>query len=194
MPRTESEPVLQLSADGGGVELLRHWNEHRAWRFTCRNLSRGADTSDLGHGRTALDPHQDFMTLSDAIHAISPDGEWISWSVLEVHPDYKQQVWQLRQQTIETADESRCRFARKQDSQWAEACSQPLQKILSVKSEQLSGTAILPGSTLDSILGASIAVIEHLRKVPMSPDEIREFETTMIRVLEKRRTGHPERS
>jgi hypothetical protein len=190
MPHRESERVLQLSADAGGVDFFRHWNEHRAWRFTYKNSSHMIDSPELVHGRATPDPPYDFLTLSEAIHALSPDGEWVSWSVLDVHPEYKQQIWQLRKQTIETAAEGRWKFARKQDSQWAHACGQPLPG----RSEQLSGPAIHPGSTLDTILGASIAVIEHLRKVPMSPDEIREFETTMIRVLEKRKTVHPERS
>jgi hypothetical protein len=196
MPNRELESVLQLSADGSRVELFRHWNEHRAWRFTYGNRSRGLDGSDLNHGRTAPDPvtHRDFLTLGDAIHTLSPDGEWVSWSVLEVHPDYKQQVWQLREQILKSADEGRRRAARKQDSQWAEACGQRISGIRPGKTEQLSQTAIPPETTHDLILGASIAIIEHLRKVPMSAEEIREFEATMSRVLERRKTERLEHS
>ena len=95
MTNRESEHVLELSADGGGVDFIRHWNEHRAWRFMYKNLSPGAGSSDRDQGRTPHDPDHphDFLTLGDAIHAFSPDGAWVAWSALDVHPDYREQVW-----------------------------------------------------------------------------------------------------
>ena len=196
MAKRESERVLQLATDGGKVEVIRYWNEHRAWRFNYKTVSGSATSSSLDYGRDPQDPDHphDFLTLGDAIHAFSPDGDWVSWSVPEVHPDYRQQVWELREQVLETADEGCQKFARQHDSQWTQACGERLAKNRHEMSEQHHEHVILPGSTLDSILGASLAVIEHLRKAPLSAEEISEFERTMIRVLEKRKAERPERS
>ena len=195
MTNDQSERVLTLTDVEGSVELIRHWNEHRAWRFIYKIQGRGVTNPALDFGRASQDPDHphDFLTLGDAIHACSPGGEWVSWSVLDVHPDYRLQVWEVREQVIETADEGRQKIARRHDSQWSKACGRPLSRNHIENSEQLSENPIAPGSALDLILGASIAVIEHLHKAPMSAEEISEFETAMIRVIQKRnadRLGH----
>lgn len=189
MMNRESERVLQLSADGDGVDFIRHWNEHRAWRFNYRILPSAAGSSKRDFGRTPYDPNHphDFLTLGDAIHACSPDGAWISWSVLEIHPDYREQLWQLREDTIEMARDGDRKMARQQDSQWAKACGHPGTKLHPGPTGQLRESSITPGSVLDMILGASLAVIEQVRNVPMSDEEAGEFEAKLIRSLEQRK-------
>lgn len=140
MPNLEPELLLCLLAEGGGVEILRWPEADGSWRFSYRSMGcSGFDRSDFFEdeesvvGPTVPEPPvrtlpANFSTVEEAIVNCSSDGSWVRWSVFEIHPDYIQNIWQLRERTIESAEESRARNARSVDGEWADACGYKLPK------------------------------------------------------------------
>lgn len=195
MPSPEPECVFRMGVEGGGVDFFRQWNFDGAWRFTFKGSSGGIEIDDDWKTWSSTDTETPgvYMTLDDAIAGFSSDGDWVHWSVINVHPDYKEYVWQLRERTIESANGQSAKRARKRDHVWAKKCGQRVPKSVLKTTAKPMPIVVRPGGTLDQILGTSIAVMEHLRKEPLSEEEVSEFEATMIRVLETRRSEHRKR-
>ena len=187
MPSENPESILKMGVEGGGVEFFREWNSDGAWRFTFKGSSMGFDLDEEWRSFDSNDRIGPgfYVTLNDAIAGFSTDGDWVHWSPIKVHPDYKELVWQLRVSTLSSLGDVRPDRRGYQDRRWARICGQRV-STERPNSDRPSSIIVRPGGTLDWILGASIAVFEHLRKVPMSTEEVAEFEATMIRVLEKR--------
>jgi hypothetical protein len=191
-PRSPSTPVpeliLELGAEGGGVDFFRQLGGDGLWRFAFKCLGGGFDESDFSEDWTQAvpKPSEVYLTIDDAIGKFSTNGNWILWTPTEVHADFKRHVWKLREKTIKACDERTAGFARARDHVWARKCDQKTPASALKKAGKPRPIIVRPGGTLDMVLGVSIAIFEHLRKEPMSTEETAEFEATVIKVLEMR--------
>lgn len=196
MPSEQPECVFEMGVEGGGVQFFRQWTADDAWCYTFKGLSGGFDRADFDEDWTPPPPRppQIFMTLDDAIAGFSSDGDWVHWYPTRVHPDFKEHVWLLRERTIASFEKGRDPSARRDDTRWARICGRRLPKSPARENAKPSRIIVRPGGTLDMVLGCAIATIEHLRKAPMSDEEISEFEANMVRVLEARKAEQRERT
>ncbi len=139
MPNQKPERILRLATEGGGVDFFRHQASDGAWRFTIEALGGGFDRSDFDEDWTPSPPTPPkfFMTIEDAIWCESSDGYWVCWQVLEIHPDFKQHVWQLRERIIESSEDQQAIHARERDYAWAEACGRKFPQSLPKKTTKL---------------------------------------------------------
>jgi hypothetical protein len=189
MSENRPELILHMGVEGGGVSVTRRLGSDGAWRFDYHGSSMLIDPDEEWIGFNSVNSKQPngYVTLEDAIAGFSSHGDWVRWSPIEVHADYKDHVWKLRERIIASRNDSERTGRPYLEKRWARACGKRFPLDRPNPAVDTAGIVVRPGGPLDLILGASIAVLEHLRKEPMSVAEVAEFEASMISVLERRK-------
>ncbi len=115
------ELVLNIGCEGGGAEVYRTPLASGGFQFHVEGNSMFLDENDDEAWRDWK--KEPVETIQAALRSISPDGSWIYFFPIMVHPEYGKAVWQCFEEALRArandSDERRHRSRQK----WLAACS-----------------------------------------------------------------------
>lgn len=127
--RAAKELVLSLGFEGGGSDFYREVNPKGQVRFSQKSNNGGFDISDFVDDGASTPPTpkrrartEKYASLELALAAEGLDGIWITAYPENVHPDFQNDVWDLRQRLLSESDPSRVEDAEHSDLMWARVC------------------------------------------------------------------------
>lgn len=81
----EKELILKLGVEGGGATIFRTPLGSGSWHFHVESGSISAEDIDDWHYWR----REPVGTIEEALESIGKDGDWIYWSPITIHPEYR---------------------------------------------------------------------------------------------------------
>ena len=102
MPAFRSELILNLGVEGGAADIRREKASDGTWVFFCKTFSGGFDLSEFESAETPRKrlESKTFARLEGALEAFAGGAEWVFYFPTKVHPDFRDEVWELREQSL----------------------------------------------------------------------------------------------
>lgn len=106
MPEKQPESILLLAAEGGGFHFFRQQQSDGTSSFSVKTYGCGFDVADceqeFANSPSNAAIAESFATLEEAVQSSFPNGVWVLFQLLEIHPDVEEAMWRLRERTIQS--------------------------------------------------------------------------------------------
>lgn len=117
---SEKEKVLEIGVEGGGATIFRTPLDAGGWLFHVEGTSMCLDENDDEDWRSwTSEPVQ---TIREALRSVAADGSWVFFHPISVHPEYRNTVWELAQETVTNLPEERRRMWKDRSRNWQRLC------------------------------------------------------------------------
>ena len=116
----EKEKVLELGVEGGGATIFRTPLDSGGWQFHVEGSSMYLDENDDEDWRSwTSEPVQ---TIREALRSVAEDGSWVFFHPISVHPEYRNIVWELAQETARNLPGTTPQAVERSEPELASAC------------------------------------------------------------------------
>ena len=124
MPASKSELIINLGVEGGAADVRRAMSADGTSTFLLRTYGGGFDLSEFEHDSPAKKQTQNrtFTSLQAALEAFSGGSEWVLYYPTSIHRDFRDEVWELREQCLARIERSDGDFHRHINGQWQQLC------------------------------------------------------------------------
>ena len=116
----EKEKVLEIGVEGGGATIYRTPLEAGGWQFHVEGTSMYLDENDDEGWRSWT--REPVQTIREALLAVAEDGSWVFFYPISVHPECRNSVWELVQETASKLPVERRRMWEGQSRNWQRLC------------------------------------------------------------------------
>jgi hypothetical protein len=116
----EKEKVLEIGVEGGGATIFRTPLRTGGWQFHVEGTSMFLDENDDEDWRSWTS--EPVNTIQEAMQSVARDGSWVLFHPISVHPEYRNTVWELVQETEGKLPEERRRKCKNRSENWQHLC------------------------------------------------------------------------
>jgi hypothetical protein len=120
MVQLRSQRILHLAVEGGAAYIRGKKATDGTWFFFYRTCSGGFDLSESGNELVPATCNQSktFASVAEALEALANGTEWVLYSPTEVHPDFREEIWNLRQECLSRSESSDGHFNQHITETW----------------------------------------------------------------------------
>jgi len=116
----EKEMVLELGVEGGGATIYRTAVASDGWQFHVEGSSMFLDENDDEDWRSWTS--EPVPTIRDALRSIADDGSWVFFHPISIHPEYRNDVWELAQEIASKLPAERSEMWENRNRHWQRLC------------------------------------------------------------------------
>lgn len=124
MPRMKSNLILSLGVEGGGADFYRKDSKAGDGKYAVELLISGFTLSDFEGDATPAKGRRIrvFATLEEALNDVSKNGEWAYYYPISIHPDYCDELWNLRMKILAEFKPFSGLCMDRREAQWVHVC------------------------------------------------------------------------